>query len=92
MFESKHDSNVIADVGRKLAATGGRQSMNFNFYNYNVITATMCVKAGMPANVYAKWWGDARVEINKAVPGLVEINKSSAWDGVSGPWRRAGLI
>ena len=72
MFESNHDSNVVVETGRRLSDTGGLQSMQCNFYNYNVITMTMCMKAGISEQAYKEWWGNARVEINKA------------WDGVGG--------
>tara|TARA_B110001452_G_scaffold195784_1_gene165780 strand:- start:296 stop:1342 length:1047 start_codon:yes stop_codon:yes gene_type:complete len=75
VFESKHSHNVIAEAGRELAQKGGLQSMTCNFYNYNVITTTMCIKAGIPEHVYKEWWAEARVAIDKA------------WDGVGG-WRK----
>jgi len=46
--------------------------MTCNFYNYKVITTTVCVKAGIPEHAYKEWWAGARVAMNRA------------WDGVSG--------
>lgn len=70
VFESKHDPEVIAQVGRELNQRGGFQSMQCNFYNYNVVTTTICVKAQISEYVYRAWWGDARVTIENAWCGI----------------------